>query len=199
MTYAGRHRPRCRTLRGLRPGGAGAGPREGGTASRCAGTGSRDSRESEYRSRACGPRGPRGVVVPRSDSTIRCFALRAPAPAGCSASAGLGRVTPSEAAPRSRGRSGEPVAPGVSRLPRCGGDGAQAASDRELARVAVLPRHRIRPSGASVARPERASDTRASRRPQPGTGGSSLAGLARLRAWGRNKSDRKPVPRSRSP
>jgi hypothetical protein len=42
--------------------------------------------------------------------------------------------------------------------PHCDSDGAQAASDRELARVEVVPRHRmhrIHPSGASVARPRR--------------------------------------------
>jgi hypothetical protein len=46
--------------------------------------------------------------------------------------------------------------------PHCGSDGAQAASDRELARVEVVPRHRmhwIRPNGASVARPLRAPAT----------------------------------------
>jgi hypothetical protein len=44
-------------------------------------------------------------------------------------------------------------------LPHRDSDGARAPADRELARAAAVPMHRtqrVRPSGASVGRPEQA-------------------------------------------
>ena len=83
-------------------------------------------------------------------------------------------------------------------LPHWYSDGAQAASDRELARVEVVPRHRmhrIRPSGASVARPQRAPrsdarDSSVSRIAQAGAPRASHAvGEARAYARARTRAE----------